>query len=164
MNKKGFTLIELLVVVAIIGVLSSVVIGSVNKSRVKARDTQRWNDIVQIQNALELYYSDFGHYPKRFWAQTTGVSGGCLDGNSQWCDLQNDLTPYGLKKISDPQGVGNYDQYYYRSTVGDNYQTYGFMLRFEDSANIAKQATDGGYSASYYEVGQRPRLLYDKIS
>ena len=37
-KNKGFTLIELLVVVAIIGLLSSVVMASLNSARLKAKD------------------------------------------------------------------------------------------------------------------------------
>src|ERR1035437_1702043 len=62
-NDKGFTLIELLVVVAIIGLLSSVVMASLNSARIKARDAKRAEDIHQIQTAVEMYYNDNGHYP-----------------------------------------------------------------------------------------------------
>ena len=61
--NKGFTLIELLVVVAIIGLLSSVVLASLNSARVKGRDTVRMSDMREIQKAIELYYNDTGHYP-----------------------------------------------------------------------------------------------------
>lgn len=62
-TKKGFTLIELLVVIAIIGILSSVVLASLNTARVKARDARRISDIKQIQLALELYYDSNNNYP-----------------------------------------------------------------------------------------------------
>ncbi|MEK7648542.1 MAG: prepilin-type N-terminal cleavage/methylation domain-containing protein [Patescibacteria group bacterium] len=61
--KKGFTLVELLVVVAIIGLMAGIATVSVNSVRSKARDARRVADIKQIQNALELYYSDSGTYP-----------------------------------------------------------------------------------------------------
>jgi general secretion pathway protein G len=61
--KRGFTLIELLVVIAIIGILSSVVLASLNSARQKGRDTRRVADIKQIQLALELYYDGAGTYP-----------------------------------------------------------------------------------------------------
>lgn len=60
---KGFTLIELLVVVAIIGILSSVVLASLNSARMKARDTKRMTNLTQIWTALEMYYNDHGYYP-----------------------------------------------------------------------------------------------------
>lgn len=61
-NQKGFTLIELLVVVAIIGLLSSVVLISLNTARSKARDAKRLADIRQVSAALEIYFNDTGHY------------------------------------------------------------------------------------------------------
>jgi type II secretion system protein G len=62
-TEKGFTLIELLVVVAIIGILSSVVLASLNSARAKARDAYRKSAMKQVQIALELYYSDNNAYP-----------------------------------------------------------------------------------------------------
>ncbi|MDO8561737.1 MAG: type II secretion system protein [bacterium] len=62
-SGKGFTLIELLVVIAIIGVLSSVVLASLNTARQKGRDTRRISDIKQLQLALELYYDANSKYP-----------------------------------------------------------------------------------------------------
>lgn len=62
-DKKGFTLIELLVVIAIIGILSSVVLASLNSARLKSRDARRISDIKQIQLALELYFDSNANYP-----------------------------------------------------------------------------------------------------
>jgi len=62
-NKKGFTLIELLVVIAIIGVLSSVVLTSLNSARAKGRDAKRKVEMTSLQTALELYRLDNDAYP-----------------------------------------------------------------------------------------------------
>lgn len=63
MKKKGFTLIELLVVISIIGLLSSVVLTSLNSARGRARDARRISEIRQLQSALEVYYSKYNSYP-----------------------------------------------------------------------------------------------------
>ncbi len=64
-NKSaGFTLIELLVVVSIIGLLSSIVLTSLNEARAKARDAQRVSNIGQIRLALQLYYEENESYPR----------------------------------------------------------------------------------------------------
>ena len=62
-GSGGFTLIELLVVIAIIGILSSVVLASLNSARAKGRDTKRISDMKQLQLALELYYDSNAGYP-----------------------------------------------------------------------------------------------------
>lgn len=68
--KKGFTLIELLVVISIIGLLSSVVLGSLNTARAKARDARRFSDMRQVQLALELYRDKWGFYPPTNFSTT----------------------------------------------------------------------------------------------
>jgi prepilin-type N-terminal cleavage/methylation domain-containing protein len=62
-SEKGFTLIELLVVIAIIGILSTIVLFSINTARARARDSARISNVKQVQNALEMYYSENGSYP-----------------------------------------------------------------------------------------------------
>ncbi len=60
--RRGFTLIELLVVIAIIGILSAVVLASLNSARAKARDSRRIADLKQIQLANEMYFDSNGNY------------------------------------------------------------------------------------------------------
>ena len=62
-DQRGFTLIELLVVIAIIGILSAIVMASLQSARVKSRDNARMSSLVQLRNALELYKNQTGSYP-----------------------------------------------------------------------------------------------------
>ncbi len=66
--KKGFTLIELLVVIAIVGILSQVILASMQTARQKARDAKRVAELQQLQLALELYYDDNKSYPADIYA------------------------------------------------------------------------------------------------
>jgi prepilin-type N-terminal cleavage/methylation domain-containing protein len=93
-NKKstqGFTLIELLVVIAIVGILSAIVLSSVNAARVKARDARRKSDLAQITKALEVYYSNNNSYvvAGTGWTSGLGVSCGC-----GWFNFENAPSSY----------------------------------------------------------------------
>ena len=56
--KRAFTLIELLVVIAIIGILSSVVLASLNSARGKGADAAVKSNLANIRAQAELYYDN----------------------------------------------------------------------------------------------------------
>jgi len=59
MNKqKGFTLIELLVVIAIIGILSSVVLASLNSARTKGADAAIKSNLQAVRAQAEIWYDN----------------------------------------------------------------------------------------------------------
>jgi len=71
MKIKGFTIIELLIVTAIIGIISSVVLVSLNTAREKAQNTKIKAQLSQLNTSAELYSDQNGHYG----TETTSCSG-----------------------------------------------------------------------------------------
>lgn len=116
---RGFTLIELLVVIAIIGILSSVVLASLNDARQKSRDAKRVADIKQLQLAMELFFDSNGSYP------TTSLG---------------QLAPTYIAVIpTDPVGQTSY--YWDRAdTTGDTATDYNLGSDLESSSHSALQA------------------------
>lgn len=121
-TQKGFTLIELLVVVAIIGMLSSVVLSSLNTARSSARDTRRLQDLKQLQTALELYQNTHGRYPVH-------VSGTQVD-----TSLQVLVTEGHIPSLpTDPANRTGQDGYRY--CAASNRLSYNMLAYREQTAN-----------------------------
>jgi len=144
-KNKGFTLIELLVVVAIIGLLSSIVLASLNSARLKARDVKRLASFRQIQIALEMYYETNGIYP--ILQAYTNISGG----DQNWLTgFATAMRPYLISLSNDATASG----YLYSST--NSGQKYGLAVAFEGSSYDDLMAGDGGPHDAYYELGPSP--------
>ncbi len=63
-QQKGFTLIELLVVISIISFLSSIILSGFQSARMKARDSERIQEMRSLRTALGLYQSDQNQFPR----------------------------------------------------------------------------------------------------
>lgn len=168
-NQKGFTLIELLVVISIIGVLSSVVMVSLNSAKGRARDAVRLSDINQIQKALDVYYDEHGAYP---------ISGNCGSSipNGGWCNSvqglsgghwvrngsSSNLSDFFNKDPIDPKdsGTASWTPYnggtyfYFASGYGGSGQWYMIIFGLEDHNNSIQQQ-DGvtACNGTYFHYG-----------
>ena len=81
MKNKGFTLIELLVVIAIIGILSSVVLASLNTARNKAREAAATATINGLRPGLLVCVDDNVAISAPTETNTGGTGGTCTGGS-----------------------------------------------------------------------------------
>ncbi|HWO07317.1 MAG TPA: type II secretion system protein [Candidatus Paceibacterota bacterium] len=133
-KERGFTLIELLVVIAIIGILSSVVLASLNSARQKGRDARRVSDLKQIQLALELNYDANQTYPLSD-------------------EIENDIVPTYISSLPvDPSSDDPYE-YFSLSSSGTTECTSEPCVRYVLGATVEGTKPAGGHAVDYSAGG-----------
>ena len=65
-SSAGFSLVELMVVVAIIGVLASIAIPSLQKFTAKARQSEAKTNLASIYTANKAFYAEYNSYHTTF--------------------------------------------------------------------------------------------------
>ena len=93
--RSGFTLIELLVVVAIIGILASVVLASLNSARSKGSDAAIKSNLAGLRNQAEILYDSWSAYavdatPTYFaLAQCANTADTMFSNSTIWSQIQS---------------------------------------------------------------------------
>jgi prepilin-type N-terminal cleavage/methylation domain-containing protein len=127
-NNNGFTLIELLVVIAIIGILSTIVIASLNSAREKGKIALIKSTLKNLGSQIELNYLDNSSY--------TGT-------NPSYSDLTCTGISSSLSKIVQPlidQGI--YVKCFSYTTSGDVYKRYGATAIIYDTTELKAWSVD----------------------
>ena len=149
MKSKGFTLIELLVVIAIMGVLSTIVLASLNNSRSRARDSQRLSDMYQMQLALDMYYNEHGQYPN---SDGLGSGGWDVPGDGTFISalVSGGYLPANLRDPTTNNFSGNYRYYrYVASSYGCSPAKQYYVLGVANmETSIGKHPTSPGWSCT----------------
>ncbi|MBI4407589.1 MAG: prepilin-type N-terminal cleavage/methylation domain-containing protein [Candidatus Kerfeldbacteria bacterium] len=137
--KKGFTLIELLIVIAIIGLLATLAIVSLTTAQRKARDTKRIADVKQLQNAVELYYSEVAQYPLTDTVTAFGATTADVDTVNSWPDFGTAISSYITNVPVDPTNTTTSVYTYGANAAGDEYF---IAAKLEDEAHTALNGDD----------------------
>lgn len=133
-TKKGFTLVELLVVISIIGVLSSVVLSSIQQARIKSRDAQRAQEIRSLKIALHLYFNDQSGGNGTYLLQ----GGGSNDTSYDIITALTGLVPTYMPKLPIDPKYPTDSTYRYNYIRGSATDSYGIGVYNEKNSAICK--------------------------
>jgi len=182
-KKEGFTLVELLVVIAILAVLAVAVVVILNPGELirQARDSTRISDLAALNSAIALYLSDVA-------TPSIGSSAYCTSGASTkgtatctaatstvvtgtgWVtiDLTDISSGSPLAKLPlDPNngstncGTGAEACFYeYIPGASNTYELDASMesTKYTNGGGSDIESTDGGNTATAYEIGNDPGL------
>jgi len=181
--KKGFTLIELLVVIAIVAVLAVTVILTLNPAQLlrQARDSNRTQDLSTMKSAISLYLADvsspslgtstlcYGHTSSsvscaaRFTGGTQTLSSSLAITGSGWIPVNFTAISAGSPISALPVDPVNNTVYFYAYKPDSTNGTFEMnadmeSTKFANGGSADVESTDGGNSATLYEVGTDPGL------
>lgn len=128
-HNKGFTLIELLVVIAIVGVLSGVVLQSVQSARFKSQNATRLTNIDQIDKAIQLYLTKTNNnFPTAPGWRCLGLnSGNCWGGSAFPSDSNlNAIFTGNLSPVPKDPVINGSEGDYYLYYKGPSASSYGY--------------------------------------
>lgn len=162
--SKGFTLIELLVVIAVIAIIAGVLMMQIRPTSIlqKGRDSKRLQDINTLSKAINLALAE-----DEITLTANGTSCTTCSSNTGSLDSSGSgyikfITPVGKTGLSkyvsalpaDPTNTGTF-VYKFGSTTSD----FELNAVFEHTDNANLMSTDGGNSATTYEVGTNLSIL-----
>ncbi len=161
-SVRAFTLIELLVAIAIIGLLASIILVSLQGATASARDGKRDAEVGEsnsvLRKTLEVYHSAHGNYP---WNEATEDEDGCcLEGNN---DVKASLTEYLSDELKDPlydsDEPDTLDKQCYRYKTINNGEEYKVRVNYE-TGGYKEVASWGGGGIGYWSCGDDVTFTY----
>ena len=141
-RSRGFTLIELLVVISIIGMLSAIVLASLNTAKIKGQDAARISDVKSLETAMEIYYNGNNGYP---------TSNGSGNGDVLLSDatLTSKLVPTYIPSMPAPL-IADGDRYYANgATSGVSTSGYDMLIYIATTNSWCRAGTLPGNTGDW---------------
>jgi prepilin-type N-terminal cleavage/methylation domain-containing protein len=100
--SAAFTLLELVVVISVITILMALSFPAFRRVQDQAKNAEAKNDLIQIVNAVNAYYTEYGKYPLSDEAADATVDGRNANTNDT---LFNKLRGQGLDLTANPKDI-----------------------------------------------------------